>query len=125
MSSAAGRAGLLRHAGDVCERDELWPGRAFVSCRVCPGSPLAPVSQRGAIVAKPTIEQAQDVFEARRLIEPGVLRRLVSTLDEVKHQRLRRHLALEAEARARDDKRAIVRLSGQFHVLLAAGPHDG
>jgi len=77
------------------------------------------VPQRGAFVAKPTIEQAQDVFEARRLIEPGVLRRLIATLDDVKLQRLRRHLESETDARARDDKRAIVRLSGEFHVLLA------
>jgi DNA-binding GntR family transcriptional regulator len=77
------------------------------------------IPQRGAFVAKPTIEQAQDVFEARRLIEPGVLRRLVTTLDDVKLQRLRRHLDLEADARRQDDKRAIVRLSGEFHVLLA------
>ena len=77
------------------------------------------VPQRGAFVAKPTIEQAQDVFEARRLIEPGVLRRLIVTLDDVKQQRLHRHLELEADARQRDDKRAIVRLSGEFHVLLA------
>lgn len=77
------------------------------------------VPQRGAFVAKPTIEQAQDVFEARRLIEPGVLRRLVATLDDVKLQRLRRQLDSEADARTRNDKRAIVRLSGEFHVLLA------
>lgn len=77
------------------------------------------IPQRGAFVAKPTIEQAQDVFEARRLIEPGVLRRLIATLDDAKHQRLLSHLGLEADARARDDKRAIVRLSGEFHVLLA------
>ena len=77
------------------------------------------VPQRGAFVAKPTIEQAQDVFEARRLIEPGVLRRLIATLDDVKVQRLRRHLESETDARARDDKRSIVRLSGEFHVLLA------
>jgi DNA-binding GntR family transcriptional regulator len=77
------------------------------------------IPQRGAFVAKPTIEQAQDVFEARRLIEPGVLARLVATLDDVKQRRLRRHLDLEADARQRDDKRAIVRLSGEFHVLLA------
>ncbi len=77
------------------------------------------VPQRGAFVAKPTIEQAQDVFEARRLIEPGVLRRLIATMDDVKQQRLRRHLEQETEARKRDDKRAIVRLSGEFHVLLA------
>jgi DNA-binding GntR family transcriptional regulator len=77
------------------------------------------VPQRGAFVAKPTIEQAHDVFEARRLIEPGVLRRLIKTVDDVKLQRLRRHLELEADARSRGDKRAIVRLSGEFHVLLA------
>lgn len=77
------------------------------------------IPQRGAFVAKPTPEQAQDVFEARRLIEPGVLRRLIATLDDVKRLRLNRHLELEAQARAADDKRAIVRLSGEFHVLLA------
>ncbi|MBN4678517.1 GntR family transcriptional regulator, partial [Pandoraea nosoerga] len=77
------------------------------------------VAQRGAFLAKPTIEQAQDVFEARRLIEPGVLRRLIRTLDDTKKQRLQRHIELEADARRREDKRAIVRLSGEFHVLLA------
>lgn len=77
------------------------------------------IPQRGAFVAKPTIEQAQDVFEARRLIEPGVLRRLIGTMDDVKQQRLRRHLDQEADARRRNDTRAIVRLSGEFHVLLA------
>lgn len=77
------------------------------------------VPQRGAHVAKPTIEQARDVFEARRLIEPGVLRRLVGTIDDFKMQRLRRHLELEADARQRSDARAVVRLSGEFHLLLA------
>ena len=33
--------------------------------------------------------------------------------------RLRQHQALEQDARRRDDKRAIVRLSGEFHMLLA------
>ena len=77
------------------------------------------VPQRGAHVAKPTIEQAQDVFEARRLIEPGVLRRLIGSIDDFKMQRLRRHLELEADARERNDARAVVRLSGEFHLLLA------
>ena len=77
------------------------------------------VPQRGSHVAKPTIEQARDVFEARRLIEPGVLRRLVGTIDDFKMQRLRRHLELEADARQRGDARAVVRLSGEFHLLLA------
>jgi DNA-binding GntR family transcriptional regulator len=75
--------------------------------------------QRGAYVAKPTTEQARDVFEARRLIEPAVLRRLIDTLTPEKLARLRQHQNLELDARRREDKRAIVRLSGEFHSLAA------
>jgi DNA-binding GntR family transcriptional regulator len=75
--------------------------------------------QRGAFVAKPSIEQALDVFEARRLIEPAVLRRLVETLTPEKLARLRQHQELEVDARRRDDKRAVIRLSGEFHSLAA------
>lgn len=75
--------------------------------------------QRGAFVAKPSIEQAHDVFEARRLIEPAVLRRLIDTLTPERVARLRQQQELEIDARRRDDKRAIVRLSGDFHMLLA------
>jgi len=75
--------------------------------------------QRGAYVAKPTIEQARDIFEARRLIEPAVLRRLVDTLSPEKIQRMRQHADMEVDARRRGDKRAVIRLSGEFHTLLA------
>ena len=75
--------------------------------------------QRGAFVAKPTPQQAMDVFEARRLIEPAVLKRLVALLTPDKVARLRQHQELELDARRRDDRRAVVRLSGEFHVLLA------
>ena len=75
--------------------------------------------QRGAFVAKPTPQQAMDVFEARRLIEPAVLKRLVAHLTPDKVARLRQHQELELDARRRDDRRAVVRLSGEFHVLLA------
>lgn len=75
--------------------------------------------QRGAFVAKPTTEQARDVFEARRLIEPAVLRRLIDTLTSDKVARLRQHQELEADARRRNDKRAVIRLSGEFHTLAA------
>jgi len=75
--------------------------------------------QRGAYVAKPSIEEARDVFEARRLIEPAVLRRLIDNLTPEKLTRLRQHQALELDARRRDDKRAVIRLSGEFHSLAA------
>ncbi len=75
--------------------------------------------QRGAFVAKPSPEQAIDVFEARRLIEPALLRRLIHTLTSEKVARLRQHQELELDARRRDDLRAVVRLSGEFHQLVA------
>lgn len=77
------------------------------------------IPQRGAYVARPTIEQAMEVFEARRLIEPALLRRLIEALTPERVARLRQHAALEHDARRREDKRAIVRLSGEFHTLLA------
>jgi len=75
--------------------------------------------QRGAYVAKPTIEQARDIFEARRLIEPAVLKRLIDTVTQDKVERLRQHVEREADARRRNDKRAVIRLSGEFHTLAA------
>lgn len=75
--------------------------------------------QRGAFVAKPSPAQAMDVLEARRLIEPAVLRRLITTLTPDKLTRLRQHQELELDARRRDDRRAVVRLSGEFHQLIA------
>lgn len=77
------------------------------------------VPQRGAFVAKPTVEQAREVFEARRLIEPGVLERLAQNFDDEKLRRLQEHLGKEEEARRTNDKHAVVRLSGEFHTLLA------
>lgn len=77
------------------------------------------VPQRGARVAKPSIEQAMHIFEARRLIEPALLRRLIDDLEPRHVTRLRQHQKLELDARRRDDERAIVRLSGEFHILLA------
>lgn len=75
--------------------------------------------QRGAFVAKPTPEQAGHVFEMRRLIEPGVVRRLIETLTPEKLERLRVHQAREEQARESGDTRAVIRLSGEFHSLLA------
>jgi DNA-binding GntR family transcriptional regulator len=75
--------------------------------------------QRGAFVTKPTPEQARHVFEMRRLIEPGIARRLINSLTPEKLARLREHQEREADARKRGDKRAVIRLSGEFHNVLA------
>ncbi len=50
---------------------------------------LARTPQRGSYVAQPSIEQAHDVFEARRLIEPALLRRLFESLTPERVARLK------------------------------------
>ncbi|BCQ26692.1 FCD domain-containing protein [Caballeronia sp. NK8] len=76
--------------------------------------------KRGWFVAKPSVEQARDVFEARRLIEPAVMRRLANSMTDEKRAALKEHLDKEINARKVEDKRAIIRLSGEFHNLAAA-----
>lgn len=74
---------------------------------------------RGAFVAKPSIEFAREVFDARRLIEPALAGRVAATRSAADVRRLRAHVALETAAHAAHDRRAIIRLSGEFHLLLA------
>lgn len=75
---------------------------------------------RGAFVAKPTVAEAREVFEARRILEPGIVEK-VMRLPERRAilARLRQHVAAERRARADNDLRSVVRLSGEFHTLLA------
>ncbi|MEO6743552.1 MAG: GntR family transcriptional regulator [Caldimonas sp.] len=75
---------------------------------------------RGTFVSSPTIEQARQVFVARRLLEPALMRALCeSGVRRDQLVRLRKNIAMEVEARARNDRHATIRLSGEFHVLLA------
>lgn len=75
---------------------------------------------RGAFVAQPSVAEARDVFDARQLIEPGIVERLARRGDlPAMLVQLRQHVTSERRARAANDTRAIVRMSGEFHVLLA------
>lgn len=76
-------------------------------------------SNRGAYVSSPTPEQAREVFEARRSIEPNVIRFAVKRANETDIDGLRRHLAEEDNAHRQGNRRQAIRLSGQFHVELA------
>lgn len=77
------------------------------------------IPQRGAFIARPSAETAHDVFETRRLLEPAILGRLIDNVTPVTIARLREHQRLEIEARQRDDKPTVIRLTGVFHQLLA------
>jgi len=77
------------------------------------------VPNRGAFIASPTPSEARAVFEARRLIEPALLRHLCEQADANDLMQLRAHVEQEALARQANDRRAIIRLSGEFHVRIA------
>ncbi|MBN3754792.1 GntR family transcriptional regulator [Paraburkholderia sp. Tr-20389] len=76
--------------------------------------------KKGWFIAKPSVDQACDVFEARRVIEPAVMRRLAKGMNPEKLRALRAHTQQEMEARKAGDKRAVIRLSGEFHNLAAS-----
>jgi DNA-binding GntR family transcriptional regulator len=76
-------------------------------------------SNRGAYVSSPTPEQAREVFEARRAIEPNVARIATERANAKDIEKLNRHLIQEAAAQKESNRRQTIRLSGQFHVKLA------
>lgn len=76
-------------------------------------------SNRGAYVACPDKSEANDVFAARMLIEPPLVRQLAQSSDDLDLTVLVDHIALEDEARKKNERTEIVRLSGEFHTKLA------
>lgn len=74
---------------------------------------------RGAQVPQPSLDDAAHVFDARRVVECEIARRLAGRLDPAQGAELRRLVALEAAAAVRGDRPTEVRLSGQFHRTLA------
>ncbi|GAB2882737.1 GntR family transcriptional regulator [Uliginosibacterium flavum] len=74
---------------------------------------------RGAFVASPSVQDARELFATRRLLEPEVVRKVIDRAGKAELRRLRAHIAKEAEARLANDRRAVIKLSGEFHMLLA------
>lgn len=76
-------------------------------------------ANRGAFVASPTPEQAREVFEARLALEPNITRLAVERASEEEIGTLTRHLEMEYLAHRERRRHDAIRLSGQFHTLLA------
>jgi DNA-binding GntR family transcriptional regulator len=74
---------------------------------------------RGAFVAQPSVEEARQVFEVRKMIESALVRELCGSITAVQVATLRAHLRSEAEAVARTDVAGRTRLLADFHVVLA------
>lgn len=75
-------------------------------------------ARRGWYVVEPSQEEAREAFDARRVIETGLIRNIES-LDKPALKRLRAHLAREQAAVVGQDVGLRSFLLGDFHVCLA------
>lgn len=74
---------------------------------------------RGAFVARPTLGEAVEVFEARKLIEATLARRAAERATPADVDRLRLQMRDERAALADGDEPTAIRLSGEFHMAIA------
>ncbi len=77
---------------------------------------------RGAFVANPSPEEARQIFDTRRLIEPELARLAAGQITGDQAERFRALLDEENQlmaARGPTARRAEIRASGDFHLLLA------
>jgi DNA-binding GntR family transcriptional regulator len=74
---------------------------------------------RGAFVAEPGLREAREVYQARRILEVGVVSHLAGAATETQLRALDAHVEREQRAYDAKDHAESVRLSGLFHTDLA------
>ena len=78
---------------------------------------LAPA--RGAFVATPSVEEAQQVFAVRRMLETEMTRAFVRQVKPAQIKALKAHITAEKKAMDRNDVGQRTELLGDFHVVMA------
>jgi len=74
---------------------------------------------RGAFVSTPSVDEARQVFEVRRMVEGSMVRQLAANITDAQIAELRAHLKDERSAIVRVDVSGRTRLLADFHVVLA------
>lgn len=74
---------------------------------------------RGATVAKPSVQEGKDLFATRRVLESAIIETLAQNIDADKLAALRAMLELEQQAYHSDDADKALGLSVDFHRQLA------
>ena len=77
------------------------------------------VPDKGAFVAKPSAEEARNVFAVRRALEAEMVRELIQKATPADYRRLKAHLVGEKAALQSNDPKTRTRLLGDFHIVLA------
>ncbi|MBB3329387.1 DNA-binding GntR family transcriptional regulator [Halomonas campaniensis] len=75
--------------------------------------------RRGASVTRPTADEAKDVFDARQMVECGLMPEVARRITEADVSELREMARREREALKGGEQSAAIKLSAAFHARLA------
>lgn len=73
---------------------------------------------RGAFIYRPTVQEARDIFAARRVLETATLNAVMDNLSDEARTKLRIHIGRET-GHDRNDRWASLALTADFHILIA------
>jgi DNA-binding GntR family transcriptional regulator len=74
---------------------------------------------RGAMVSRPSVREAREVFAARRVLEKGTVAGFIESATRSDCKRVHDHVAREQAACRQSDRRTALKLSGEFHLIVA------
>ena len=77
-------------------------------------------ANKGASIRQPTLQQAMTLFETRRAIESIIIKSVVAQRSDADIVSLNAHVELEEQAFSNNDRHQLIRLSGEFHLLIAS-----
>ena len=80
---------------------------------------------RGAFVAQPSVREAHEVFEARRVIEAAIVARYLEVATNGDIEALADHITLEEQAIAGGSAQSRNHLLGDFHEVIARTAGNG
>ncbi|MCU4677400.1 GntR family transcriptional regulator [Catenovulum sp. 2E275] len=74
---------------------------------------------KGAAVAKPSAQEAKEIFATRRVIERGVVESITPQIIAKNKKRIDARMKAERKATSGNDRRAIVHELSEFHRMLS------
>ena len=77
-------------------------------------------ANKGARIRQPTLQQAMTLFETRRAIESIIIKSVVAQRSDADIISLNAHVEVEEQAFSNNDRHQLIRLSGEFHLLIAS-----
>ena len=77
-------------------------------------------ANKGARIRQPTLQQAMTLFETRRAIESIIIKSVLAQRSDADIVTLKAHVEREEQAFSNNDRHQLIRLSGEFHLLIAS-----